>query len=138
MSALGFDKNKPTTVLSDATRIILEAMEAAGVKRFICVSSAGILGNDAGFWFGKIFMPLFLNHIFKDKIRQAEVIRASNADWVIIRPSGLTDSPKTGSYKVNPDKPTSNTVPRADVADFMLKLLTNRQYDRQMPALSSH
>jgi uncharacterized protein YbjT (DUF2867 family) len=138
LCALGNDRNKPNTVLSDGTRNILTAMEKAGVKRFICMSSAGILGNDGGFWFGKIIMPLFLNHVFEDKKRQVKVIRESSAEWVIIRPVGLTDSPKTNTYKINPGVPTSKSVPRADVADFMLKLITNKQYDGTMPAISSH
>lgn len=138
LCALGHSQNKPNTVLSQGTANILTAMEACGVKRFICMSSAGILGNDGGFWFGKIIMPLFLNHIFADKRRQAEVIRNSSAEWVILRPTALTDSPKTGTYKVNAGNPTSGTVPRADVADFMLKLATDRRYDGTMPAVSSH
>lgn len=137
LCALGFDKNKPSTLLSEGTRNILEAMEAEGVRRFICMSSAGILGNDGGFWFGKIIMPLFLRHVFEDKRRQVRVIEESKAEWVIIRPVGLTDSPKTGTYKINPGIPTSRTIPRADVADFMIRLVTNRQYDRTMPAISS-
>jgi len=102
------------------------------------MSSVGILGNDAGFWFGKIFLPLFLKHVFEDKKRQMKLIQESQADWVIVRPVSLTDSPKTGSYKVNPDLPTSRSIPRADVADFMLKLCTDKKYDRQMPAISSY
>jgi putative NADH-flavin reductase len=137
LCALGSDKNKRNTMLSDGTRNILSAMESFGVKRFICMSSAGILGNDGGFWFGKIIMPLFLNHVFADKKRQAKVIGESNADWVIIRPTGLTDAPKTNTYKINLNIPTSRSIPRADVADFMLKLLTDKKYDRQMPAISS-
>lgn len=137
LCALGVDKNKPNTVLSDGTRNILKAMESAGVKRFICMSSAGILGNDGGFLFGRIILPLFLKHVFEDKKRQAKIIGESSADWVIIRPTGLTDSPKTNTYKINPGIPTSRTVPRADVADFMLKLLTDTRYDRTMPAVSS-
>lgn len=138
LCALGVDKNKPNTILSEGTGNILRAMEATGVNRFICMSSAGILGNDGGFWFGKIIMPLFLNHVFEDKKRQMNVIRESHVEWVIIRPTGLTDSPKTNTYKINPGIPTSQSVPRADVADFMLKLLTNKNYDGLMPALSSH
>jgi putative NADH-flavin reductase len=138
LCALGITKNKPHTTLSEGTRNILQVMESCGVKRFICMSSAGILGNDGGFLFGRIIKPLFLRHVFDDKIRQMEVIRGSNAEWVILRPVGLTDSPKTGSYKVNEGLPTSRTVPRADVADFMIKLVTNKQYDRKMPALSSY
>ncbi|MCK9422719.1 MAG: SDR family oxidoreductase [Bacteroidales bacterium] len=138
LCALGVDTNKPVTVLSDGTRIILKAMEESGVRRFICMSSAGILGNDAGFWFGKVIMPLFLRHVFADKIRQVKIIQESKADWVILRPVKLTDSPKTNSYKILPGIPTSRTVPRADVADFMLKLVTDTCYDRTMPAVSSY
>jgi len=137
LCALGVDKNKPNTILSDGTRNILLAMEECGISRFICMSSAGILGNDGGFWFGKIIMPLFLRHVFADKKRQMKVIMESKADWVIVRPVGLTDAPKTFSYKVNPGLPTSKSIPRADVADFMIKLLKNKTYDRKMPALSS-
>jgi putative NADH-flavin reductase len=138
LCALGMNKNKPSTLLSDGTKIILNAMESSGVKRFICMSSAGILGNDASFWFMKIFMPLFLRHIFADKLRQVRVIEESNADWVILRPTGLTDAPKTNTYKVNLGNPTSGSIPRADVADFMLKLVNDKRYDGKMPALSSY
>ncbi len=137
MCNLGIDKNKPSSMLSDATRLILKAMEECNVKRFICMSSAGVLGNDAGFWFGKIIMPLFLKHVFADKKRQIEVIRQSRAEWVIVRPVGLTDSPKTGRYKISEGIPTSRTIPRADVADFMLKLMTEKKYDFTIPAISS-
>ncbi len=137
ISALGVESHKYTTVLSDGTKNILKAMEETGVKRFICMSSAGILGNDSGFLFGKIFMPLFLRNVFADKKRQMKVIQESNVDWVIIRPVGLTDSPKTGNYKVSTDKPKSSRIPRADVADFMMKLLSDKKYDRQMPSIFS-
>jgi len=102
------------------------------------MSSAGILGDDAGFWFGKIIMPLFLKQVFEDKKRQAKLIQESNLDWVIIRPVGLTQAPKTGKYQINEKNPSSSTIPRADVADFMLKLLTDKRYDGKMPAISSH
>lgn len=137
ISALGSDKNRKNTILSDGTRNIIRAMEECHVKRFICMSAAGILRNDAGFLFGRIIIPLFLKQVYLDKIRQMEIIQQSNLDWVIIRSTSLTNAPKTGSYKIRPDKAVSSSIPRADVADFMLKLLTNKQYDRQLPAISS-
>jgi putative NADH-flavin reductase len=136
ISALGVESRKPTTVLSEGTRIIIRAMEECKVDRFICMSSAGILGNDAGFLFGKIIMPLFLKEVFRDKVRQMKIIQESSLNWVIIRPTGLTDAPKTGKYKITMGPPASRSVPRADVADFMLKLMTDKQYDRQMPAIA--
>jgi aminopeptidase-like protein len=101
------------------------------------MSSAGILGNDGGFWFGKIILPLFLKQVFEDKKRQMKLLQESNLEWVLIRPVGLTDAPKTGKYQIYDMIPGSATIPRADVADFMLKLMTDKKYDKMMPAISS-
>lgn len=138
LCALGADRGNPGNVLSQGTETIIRAMEATGVNRLICMSSAGILGNDAGFWFGKVIVPLFLRKVFAEKRKQAEIIRNSKLEWVIVRPVQLTDSPRTGSYKVNPEIPASYTVPRADVADFMIRCASSKQYDFTLPALSGH
>jgi putative NADH-flavin reductase len=137
ISTLGVESRKYTTVLSEGTANIIRAMNESGVRRFICMSSSGILGNDIGFWFGKIILPLFLKQVFEDKKRQMKLLQDSNLEWVIIRPVGLTDAPKTGKYQIYDGKPGSATIPRADVADFMLKLITDKKYDRMMPAISS-
>jgi putative NADH-flavin reductase len=137
ISTLGVESRKYTTVLSEGTANIIRAMIELTMKRFICMSSAGILGNDGGFWFGKIILPLFLKQVFEDKKRQMKLIQESDLEWVIIRPVGLTDAPKTGKYQVYDKIPGSATIPRADVADFMLKLMTDKKYDKMMPAISS-
>ena len=136
ISALGVESRKYTTVLSEGTANIIRAMNELKVKRFICMSSAGILGIDGGFWFGKIILPLFLKQVFEDKKRQMKLIQESNLEWVLIRPVGLTDAPKTGKYQIYDKIPGSATIPRADVADFMLKLMTDKKYDKMMPAIS--
>ena len=138
ISALGVESRKYTTTLSEGTANIIQAMKELNVKRFICMSSAGILGDDGGLWFGKIIIPLFLKQVFEDKKRQANLIRESGLDWVILRPVGLTQAPKTGKYRIYEGNPGSMTIPRADVADFMLKLLADKKYDGKMPAISSH
>lgn len=138
LSALGVNQRKYNTILSEGTKNILQAMKECGVKRFICMSSAGVLGNDGGFIFGKIIVPLFLKQEMEDKKRQLQALRESDLEWVAVRPSGLTDSPKTGKYRITDGPPVYRSVPRADVADFMLKLLTDRSYDRQTPAIAGY
>lgn len=138
ISTLGVSSNKKNTILSDGTVNIIRAMNETGVKRFICMSSIGILKDDGGFWFGKLFLPLFLKNEFDDKKRQMHLIKSSDLEWVIIRPVSLTQSPKTGKYKIYDYKPGSSKIPRSDVADFMLKLVTDKKYDRQMPAISAY
>jgi putative NADH-flavin reductase len=134
--ALGTGVNKPTRVLSDGTANIIRAMKECGVPRVICMSSAGILGTDTSRLFRWIYIPLLLRHIFRDKIRQMDLIRESGLEWVIVRPPRLTLAPKTGTYQITSGRPATTSVPRADVADFMLKLLTLKTYDRQLPAIS--
>ena len=138
LSALGVNQRKYNTILSDGTKNIMQAMKECGVKRFICMSSAGVLGNDVGFIFGKIIVPLLLKQVMEDKKRQLQVIRDSDLEWVVVRPSGLTDSPKTGKYRITAGPPAYRSVPRADVADFMLRLMTDRTYDQQTPAIAGY
>jgi putative NADH-flavin reductase len=138
MSTLGVNERKYNTILSDGTRNIIRAMKECGVKRLIVMSSAGVLGNDGGFIFGKIMVPLMLKQIMADKVRQLEVVRASGLEWVVIRPPYLTDSPKTGKYRISSGLPEYRKVPRNDVADFMLRLMTDKQYDGQVPAIAGY
>jgi len=135
---LGLIQNKPDTTLSEGTATIIRAMKESGVQRLICMSSAGILGNDTAWIFGKVIVPLFLRHVFRDKRRQMQLIKESGLDWIIIRPPRLTDAPKTGTYRITLGKPAFRSIPRADVADFMLKLLTDKKYNRQMPAIAGY
>jgi putative NADH-flavin reductase len=137
ISTLGVESRKYTTVLSEGTANIIRAMNELNVKRFICMSSVGILGDDGGFWFGKIILPLFLKQVFEDKKRQMKLLQESDLEWVIIRPVELTQAPKTGKYKIYNAKPGSSKIPRTDVADFILKLLTDKTYDKMIPAISS-
>jgi len=138
LSTLGVNIRKYNTVLSDGTANIIRAMKECGVVRFICMSSAGVLGNDGGFIFGKIIVPLMLRQVMADKKRQLEIIRSSGLEWVVIRPPFLTDSPKTGKYRISSGLPEYRSVPRNDVADFMLKLMTDKQYDGQVPAIAGY
>lgn len=138
ISALGVNERKFNTILSDGTGNIINAIKEAGLRRFICMSSAGIFGNDGGFLFGKVIVPLFLKQVMEDKKRQFEVIRKSGLEWVVVRPSFLTDSPKTGKFRITEGAPAYRSVPRADVADFMLKLITNKQYDGTSPAIAGY
>jgi hypothetical protein len=55
----------------------------------------------------------------------------------LVRPGGLTDGPKTGTYRSGLDKSiTAARLSRADVADFVLQQLTDERFVRQTPAVS--
>ena len=132
---------KRTTLREEGTRNIVEAMVRAGVKRLICQSSLGVGDSRANlsFFTKHIIVSIFLRHAFADHERQEAVVKQSSLDWTIVRPPHLTVGPRTGTYRHGfpvTDKHISAKISRADVADFMLKQLTDNMYIRQTPGVS--
>lgn len=138
LSTLGIKVLGANTIMSDGTRNIVDAMQQFGVKRFIVETSIGV-GDSKGqttFFFGKIILPYVLKNMFADKEVQENIIRQSNLDWTIVRPGMLTNGIKTGTYRSGLDPSISGRISRADVADFMLRQLTDPTYLRKTPALA--
>jgi len=138
LSALGSPTLKQgDTTLSKGTKNIIKAMQATGVKRFVCETSLGVGDSygQPGFVFRKIVVPFFLKHAFEDKEIQEREVKSSDLDWIIVRPGGLTNGEKTSQYRHGLDKNISGRISRADVAEFMLKQLTGDDYLRKTPAI---
>lgn len=136
--SLGNTSNNPDLSVSNGTQQIVQAMQSQGVRRLIIVSSLGVgdSKNQVPFLF-KLIMWTFLRKAIRDKEEQERIVRASGLDWTIVRPGGLTDGPRTGQYKFGTD-PTirAGQVARADVAEFVLKQLTDRTFVGKTPAIT--
>ena len=75
---------------------------------------------------------------YEDIVNTAQVVRASDCDWTIVRVSMLIDAPKTGRVKVGyVDKAMGMRLSRADMTEFMLKQVQDTKYLRQAPAISN-
>jgi putative NADH-flavin reductase len=137
ISALGNPTLKVDTTTSEGTRNIVKAMQAAGIKRFICETSLGVGDSyeQAGFFFTKIIIPTLLKNAIADKEIQEQIIHESDLDWTIVRPGGLHNKPKTSQYRHGIDKSISGRISRADVAEFMLKQINSDEYLRKTPAI---
>jgi uncharacterized protein YbjT (DUF2867 family) len=83
-------------------------------------------------------LSLFLSQIYADKDVQERIIRRSRLDWTIVRPTILTDGPRTGNYRVlvDPRDWTSGFISRADVADFLVKQIDDKSLLRRTPTLT--
>ena len=142
ISALGHKKYfYPTRILSDGTKNILRAMEANGVRRFVCETTLGI-GDSAGrmgLYYTLFVIPVILPFYFWDKTRQERAIAASKVEWVIVRPGALTNAAKRGTYRHGRLGSFILTVriSRAHVADFMLNQLENDMYLGTAPGVCS-
>ena len=131
---------KPVMVFSEGIRIVIAAMQAAGTRQLACITGigAGDSKNHGGFLYDRIINPLLLKNIYEDKDREEAVVRASDVEWVIIRPGFLTNGPLTGQYRVFTDLSgvTAGKISRMDVAHFVLNELAERKYARQTPLLT--
>lgn len=132
---------RPMTLLSTGTSNLVGAMGAAGVHRLVCVTGmgAGDSRGHGGFVYDRLMLPLLLRQVYADKDRQEDVVRASDSDWVIVRPAFLTDGPPTGQYRELTSLPPQarlRRISRADVADFLLREATNPRYSREVVNLT--
>ena len=130
-----------TTLREDGTRNIVNAMENHDVSRLVCLSALGVGDSRANlpFFTKYVVVGIFLRHAFADHERQERIVRDSSLAWTIVRPPHLKSGPRTGEYQ-HGFPPTYRKiraqVSRADVADFMLRQLTDDTYIRRTPGIS--
>ncbi len=141
VSVLGQTKNSPKDMQTMAIKNIVTAMNKYGITRLVSLTGAGVDAPED--------KPKVMNHVIKfalktlsgtvlqDAEQHAAVLRNSNLDWVIVRGPMLTEGPYTGKYRVGwVGVNTGTRISRADVADFMLKQLTDTTYLHKAPMIS--
>ena len=123
--ALGSRDLKKTAVRTIGTQHIIKAMEHRSVRRLIVVSAMGTGESwDTLSLISKFFYAVLLKSAREDHESQEAIVKKSGLDWTIIRPSGLTDGPRTGNYQVGEKIYTkTSNISSADVADLILKEL---------------
>jgi putative NADH-flavin reductase len=116
---------KKTTVRTAGTINIINGMQQNNLKRLVVVTAMGVGESwDDLSLFNKLFFATLLKSSRDDHETQEAAVKESGLDWTIIRPSGLTDTPKTGVYETGENiSAATSKIARADVADLILKEL---------------
>jgi uncharacterized protein YbjT (DUF2867 family) len=103
-----------------------------GSARRLVVLSAFGTGDSrpfGGLVLKRVLIPFFFGPSFADHERQERLTRESGLEWVIVRPSRLTDGSARGKYKVvTGPGAVPGSISRADVAAFMLVTLETDWY----------
>jgi len=130
---------EPTTLFSQSTRILVDAMKAGGIKRLIAVTGlgAGDSRGHGGLLYDAVVFPLLFKRVYDDKDVQEWIIKSSGLDWTIVRPGLLTNRLATGQYRVltAPNDWRFGTISRADVADFIVRQVDDRALIGTTPLL---
>ena len=143
IQALGIPVNSrmltgPIDLFSNATRVLVPAMEAAGVRRLIAVTGFGAGdGRRRISPLQRIGFELFLGRAYSDKNVQEDIIKSGSLEWTIVRPGVLTSGKATGDYRLlkDPDSWRNAFISRADVADFLANQIANPAYVAKTPVL---
>jgi uncharacterized protein YbjT (DUF2867 family) len=85
-----------------------DAAVAAGVRRFVVVSSIGAQDPEGG--------PESMRPYLLAKAEADAYVMGLDLDWTIVRPGSLTDDPGTGLVDASTDLGRRGPIPRDDVA----------------------
>jgi putative NADH-flavin reductase len=156
LSGLGpRDPRGDAGITSRGTQAIVDAMQAERVRRIIIVSAAPVgpvpvpgeskpAKQDPGDGFfmrhlgSRVARALFGAH-YADLALAEQILRESGLEWTVSRPPKLTDKPLTGVYRtaMNRNVRGGFSVPRADVAQHMLRMLSQPETTKQIVGVAS-
>jgi uncharacterized protein YbjT (DUF2867 family) len=136
--SLGARRTTPADICEMGTRNIVAALGPGSAVRVLAVTAFGIGDTRAKMSMTfKIMVQLFMQQLMADKERQEAVLKASDLDYVLVQPVGLTDAPATGDWVASAKGETRKMrVSRRDVAAFIADEIANPLYHRQTVALS--
>ena len=126
---------KHDPVVIDGIRTIARAAEQSSVERLLYMSFIGVRESRdaAGFVLKRLASTLLRHEVADHEVKEAAIVE-SFVDWTIVRPPKLTDGRLTAAYRVGEDIRARTPLPmmsRADVADFMLRQLTDAAFIRK-------
>ena len=132
------DLFRPVHLFSDATRVLVPAMKARGVKRLISVTGFGAGDSRASIsWIQRLPFQIVFGRAYEDKSLQERLIEESGLDWTVARPGVLTGGPRTGRFKILSESSLwrNGIISRSDVAEFLVRQIEDQTYVRQAPVL---
>ncbi|XP_055925714.1 flavin reductase (NADPH)-like [Argiope bruennichi] len=111
----------PTTVMSDGTKNILEAMKEHNVKRVTCCISSFL------FWerekVPKPYIP-----ITEDHERMLQALKECDRDWVAVLPPHIAEEPPRGNYVIKNEAAVDRVISKYDLAEILVNCLTTEEH----------
>ncbi len=127
ISTLG-SNNPKSSVIHDSTDHVIAAARDSSVSRLIMMSSFLVSPQLQPKGLMKLVTGVMKNMLSDRKIAEAELVK-SNLDWTIVHATALTNGPLTASERIisiSESAGVTNKISRADVADFLIKQLTDK------------
>ncbi|XP_013871410.1 flavin reductase (NADPH) [Austrofundulus limnaeus] len=113
----------PTTVMSEGTKNIIEAMKARGIRKVIGCMSVFLLWDRAK-------VPPRMLPVTEDHDRMYTLLKTSGLDYVAVMPPHIAgDLPLTESYMVSETMQRGRAISKHDLGHFFVKCLSTSEWD---------
>lgn len=131
----------PEKFLSDVMSKLIPLAKKNDVKRMVLCSAWGVseTKKDIPGWFDWFIENSNIGVAYRDHARQEKLLEASELDWTIVRPVGLTNFGRSESVKEsynNSPKP-GLLVSRKTVAHYMVDCIRNENLIHKKVVLSN-
>ena len=124
----GSGADRKLTMDRDGAIKLLRATTITGAPRYLMVSGAGAENPPGGDEVFEVYL--------RAKAEADAAVVASDRDWTIVRPGGLTDDQGTGNVRIE-DTPFRGSVSRDDVASVIARLLADARSSRRVLYVTS-
>lgn len=133
-----FARPEVPDLLSRSAPVIVQAMKDAGVKRLLAISAGGVGDSYAKMpaVFKMFIKTTALRKVYPELAAMEDTFFAGGLEVCCCRPTGLTDEPATGKVKVVETLAGRATIPRADVAAWMLDEVAKPSLSHRAPVLT--
>ncbi|XP_041849760.1 flavin reductase (NADPH)-like [Melanotaenia boesemani] len=113
----------PTTMMSEGTKNIVEAMKARGIRKVVGCMSAFLLWDCSK-------VPPRLVPVTEDHDRMYTVLKTSGLDYVAVMPPHIAgDLPLIESYMATENMLRGRAISKHDLGHFFVKCLSTSEWD---------
>lgn len=137
ISTLGVGTSRaPTVLYSAGVANVLAAMRARAIEQLVVVSAAPVGPPDEHpLLQRRLVLPIlrrFFGATYEDMRRMEDALRASEADWVSLRPPRLVEKAGEAGYRIQVDAALSGarSLRYADLAAALLDVVSDRTLTR--------
>lgn len=130
---------RPSTLLGDGTANLVAAMQAARVRRLVCVTllGTGESRRNASLFYRHVILRV-LAPMLPDKENQERVVRDCGLEWVLVRPPRFTGGPGRPPRVIRAgDKGRAGHVSRQQLARILVDAAERPDYVGQAIAVGS-
>ena len=112
-----------------------------GPRRYVTISAHGVGESESRA--GWLFMALVNNSnigvAYADLARAEEALAQTGLDWTVVRPTRLTNGPRTGEWVADPELQAGNraSISRRDVALFLVQCAESDAHLHERVSLTS-